>query len=186
MLFRSLAERDVAAIYRVQSSGKVRMSVHPEAHDGLGVSCYAWMTSPLRRYIDLINQWQLVASLEGRRPPFARNAEALLTAMRAYEVTHARYDEHQRAMEHYWCLRWLVQERLNAAEGVVVREGTVRLDGMPLTVRVPSLPDFEPGTRVRLEIGEIDLVERTAACVYRETIGGGNGPGQLATLPSDA
>ena len=51
-----LAERDVAAIYRVQASGKVRMSVHPEAHDGLGVSCYAWMTSPLRRYIDLVNQ----------------------------------------------------------------------------------------------------------------------------------
>ncbi len=181
-----LAERDVAAIYRVQSSGKVRMSVHPEAHDGLGVSCYSWMTSPLRRYIDLINQWQLVASLEGRRPPFTRNAEALLTAMRAYEVTHARYDEHQRAMEHYWCLRWLVQERVGAAEGVVVREGTVRLDGMPLTVRVPSLPEFEPGTRVRLEIGEIDLVERTAACVYRETIDGGDGPGELATLPSDA
>jgi exoribonuclease-2 len=181
-----LAERDVAAIYRVQSSGKVRMSVHPEAHDGLGVSCYAWMTSPLRRYVDLINQWQLVASLEGRRPPFTRNAEVLLSAMRAYEVTHARYDEHQRAMEHYWCLRWLVQERVSAAEGVVVREGTVRLDGMPLTVRVPSLPDFELGTRVRLEIGEIDLVERTVACVYRETIDGGSGPGELAALPSDA
>ncbi|MGA7984928.1 MAG: RNB domain-containing ribonuclease [Burkholderiales bacterium] len=181
-----LAERDVAAIYRVQSSGKVRMSVHPEAHDGLGVSCYSWMTSPLRRYIDLINQWQLVASLEGRRPPFARNAEALLTAMRAYEVTHARYDEHQRAMEHYWCLRWLVQERVSAVEGVVVREGTVRLDGMPLTVRVPSLPDCELGTRVRLEVGEIDLVERTAACVYRESITGGDGPGELAMLPSDA
>jgi len=181
-----LAERDVAAIYRVQSSGKVRMSVHPEAHDGLGVSCYAWMTSPLRRYVDLINQWQLVASLEGRRPPFTRNAEALLTAMRAYEVTHARYDEHQRAMEHYWCLRWLVQERVSAAQGVVVREGTVRLDGMPLTVRVPSLPEFEAGTRVRLDIGEIDLVERTVVCLYRETIDGGNGPGELAALPSGA
>jgi exoribonuclease-2 len=180
-----LAERDVAAIYRVQSSGKVRMSVHPESHDGLGVSCYAWMTSPLRRYVDLINQWQLVASLEGRRPPFTRNAEALLSAMRAYEVTHARYDEHQRSMEHYWCLRWLVQERVSSAAAVVVREGTVRLDGMPLTVRVPSLPDPEPGTRVRLDIGEIDLVERTVACVYRETINGGNEPGDPASIPSD-
>ncbi|MGH8745625.1 MAG: ribonuclease catalytic domain-containing protein, partial [Burkholderiales bacterium] len=180
-----LAERDVAAIYRVQSSGKVRMSVHAEAHDGLGVSCYAWMTSPLRRYIDLINQWQLAASLEGRRPPFARNAESLLTAMRAYEVTHARYDEHQRAMEHYWCLRWLVQERISVAEGVVVREGTVRLDGMPLTVRVPSLPDVESGTRVRLDIGEIDLVERTAACVYRETTDDRGGPRGIAALPND-
>jgi len=178
-----LAERDVAAIYRVQASGKVRMSVHPEAHDGLGVSCYAWMTSPLRRYIDLVNQWQLSASLAGRRPPFTRNAEALLTAMRAYEVTHARYDEHQRAMEHYWCLRWLVQERVRSAEAVVVREGTVRFDGMPLTVRVPSLPDFEPGTRVRVEVGEIDLVERTVSCVYREVLDRDNGPGELAALP---
>src|SRR6267378_3431647 len=42
-----LAGRDVAAIYRVQSTGKVRLSVHPEAHEGLGVSCYAWMSSPL-------------------------------------------------------------------------------------------------------------------------------------------
>ena len=57
---------------------------------------------------------------------------------------------------------------------------------MPLTVRVPSLPEFEPGTRVRLEIGEIDLVERTAACIYRETIDSGDGQGELAIRPSDA
>jgi exoribonuclease-2 len=106
--------------------------------------------------------------------------------MRAYEVTHARYDEHQRTMEHYWCLRWLVQERAGSAEAVVVREGTVRFEGMPLTVRVPSLPDCEPGTRVRLEVGEIDLVERTVACTYRETLVGGEGPGELAALPGDA
>jgi exoribonuclease-2 len=178
-----LAERDVAAIYRVQASGKVRMSVHPEAHDGLGVSCYAWMTSPLRRYIDLVNQWQLAASLAGRRPPFARNSEVLLTAMRAYEVTHARYDEHQRAMEHYWSLRWLVQERIESADAVVVREGTVRFDGMPLTARVHSLPDFEPGTRVKVEIGEIDLVERTVSCAYRETLDPDSAKGERAVLP---
>jgi len=60
-----LAERDVAALYRVQSAGKVRMSVHPEPHDGLGLACYAWMSSPLRRYADLVNQWQLAAALGG-------------------------------------------------------------------------------------------------------------------------
>jgi exoribonuclease-2 len=176
-----LAERDVAAIYRVQSSGKVRMSTYPEAHDGLGVACYAWMTSPLRRYVDLINQWQLGASLAGRRPPFARNSEALLTAMRAYEVTHARYDEHQRAMETYWCLRWLLQEKLTSAEALVLREGVVRVEGLPLTLRVPSLPDLEPGTRVRLDLGEIDLVERSAVCVYRETLPGAAAAGDVPT-----
>ena len=82
-----LAERDVAGIYRVQSSGKVRLSVHAETHEGLGVSSYAWMSSPLRRYVDLVNQWQLIAASRGQRAPFARNSEALLAALRAFEVT---------------------------------------------------------------------------------------------------
>jgi len=167
-----LAERDVAAIYRVQTSGKVRMSVHPEAHEGLGVSCYAWTTSPLRRYVDLVNQWQLVAALEGRRAPFGRSAETLLSAMRAFELVYARYAEHQRAMESYWCLRWLLQEGIAQAEAVVLRERVVRFAALPLTVAVPSLPALEPGARVRIGIGEIDLIERSVACTYRETLGG--------------
>ena len=69
-----LAEKDLAGIYRVQSSGKVRLSVHPETHEGLGVASYAWMTSPLRRYVDLVNQWQLVAGLRGQRLAGGNNA----------------------------------------------------------------------------------------------------------------
>src|SRR3954471_14600080 len=136
-----LAERDVAAIYRVQSTGKVRLSVHPEAHEGLGIACYAWMSSPLRRYVDLVNQWQLAASLLGRRPPFTRTSEGLLTAMRAFEITYARYDEHQRVMETYWSLRWLMQEGREDVQGSVIRENLVRLEGMPMVIRVSSLPE---------------------------------------------
>src|SRR5437773_1581417 len=167
-----LAERDVAAIYRVQSTGKVRLSVHPEAHEGLGVACYAWMTSPLRRYVDLLNQWQLVAALEGRRPPFARNSDALLSALRAFEVTAARYDEHQRAMETFWSLRWLLQEEIRSIEAVVLRENLVRFLGVPLVTRVPSLPEAAPGARVRLELKAVDLLERSVSAVYRETLHG--------------
>jgi exoribonuclease-2 len=166
-----LAERGVAAIYRVQSSGKVQFSVHPESHQGLGVACYAWLTSPLRRYVDLVNQWQLAATLAGRKAPFTRTSEALLAALRAFEVTYARYDEHQRAMETYWCLRWLQQEGVAEADATVLREGLVRFDGLPLTARVSSLPDLEPGARVRLAVPEIDLLERTARCVWRATLG---------------
>jgi len=166
-----LAERDVAAIYRVQSTGKVRLSVHPEAHEGLGVACYAWMTSPLRRYIDLVNQWQLVAAVAGRRAPFARNSEGLLTALRAFEVVYARYDEHQRGMEHYWCLRWLVQEQVKAIEATVLRENLVRFAGLPLVARVPSMPELEPGTRVRVEVRDVDLLERTLQCMYLSSLG---------------
>ena len=165
-----LAERDVAAIYRVQTSGKVRFSVHPEAHEGLGVSCYAWVSSPLRRYVDLVNQWQLVAVLEGRRPPFGRSADTLLSAMRAFELTHARYAEHQRAMEGYWCLRWLLQEGVEQAEAVVLRDRVVRFAAVPLTASVPSLPALESGTRVRIRISDVDLIERAVSCSYLETL----------------
>jgi exoribonuclease-2 len=165
-----LAERDVAAIYRVQSTGKVRLSVHPEPHEGLGVRSYAWMSSPLRRYVDLVNQWQLVAALRGRRAPFGRTSEGLLSAMGAFELTYARYDEHQRAMETYWSLRWLLQEGIHEVDGTVLRENLVRLDGAPLVVRVPSLPDTAAGARVRLAVKSIDLLERVIDCTYRESL----------------
>lgn len=165
-----LAERDVAGIYRVQSTGKVRLSVHPEPHEGLGVRSYAWMSSPLRRYVDLVNQWQLVAALQGRRPPFGRTSEALLAAMRAFEITYAGYDEHQRGMETYWSLRWLMQEGMKELDATVVRENLVRVDGLPLVFRVPSLPEAAASARVRLAVKSIDLLERTIECTYRETL----------------
>jgi exoribonuclease-2 len=165
-----LAERDVAALYRVQSSGKVRMSVHAEAHEGLGLACYAWMTSPLRRYVDLVNQWQLVAALAARKPPFARSSEVLLGALRAFEVTAARLDEYQESLEHYWCLRWLVQESTAEVEAEVLRESLVRVAALPLVARVPSLPALAPGTRVRLSVDGVDLLERAVSLTYRETL----------------
>jgi len=165
-----LAERDVAALYRVQAAGKVRMSVHAEAHEGLGVGCYAWMSSPLRRYVDLVNQWQLVAALAARKPPFARTSETLLGALRAFEVTYARLDEFQRTMENYWCLRWLLQENLSEVRADVLRENLVRVQGLPLTARVPSLPPLAPGAQVRLQVDAVDLLERSVALTYRETL----------------
>lgn len=165
-----LAERDVAAIYRVQSTGKVRLSVHPEPHEGLGLRCYAWMSSPLRRYVDLLNQWQLVAALQGRRAPFGRTSEALLTAMRAFEITYAGYDEHQRGMETYWSLRWLLQEGVQELEATVLRENVVRVEGLPLILRVPSLPETASNVRVRLAVKSVDLLERVLDCIYRETL----------------
>jgi len=166
-----LAERDVAAIYRVQSTGKVRFSVHPEPHEGLGLGCYAWMSSPLRRYVDLVNQWQLIAALSGRRAPFTRNSDGLLTALRAFEITAARFDEHQQAMEDYWSLRWLLQEGVTSTPAMVLRESLVRFEGLPLVARVPSLPALDPGTRVTLEIKAVDLIERNVSCVFREVLG---------------
>jgi exoribonuclease-2 len=165
-----LEDAGVAGIYRSQSAGKVRMSTAALPHDGLGVDQYAWCTSPLRRYVDLINQWQLLACLQGATPPFAVSSESLLAAMRDFELAYAAYNEFQRSMERYWCLRWLLQEGCEAVTGQVMREGLVKIDAIPLYVRVPSLPPCESGTRVRLGLESVDLLELEARWRYSEML----------------
>jgi exoribonuclease-2 len=164
---RDLAESGVAGIYRVQDGGKVRMSTVPAGHQGLGVASYAWASSPLRRYVDLVNQRQLISLVRGEAPPYRATDEPLLAAMRDFEFAHEAYGEFQRQMERYWCLRWLIQEGRSLASATVLRENLVRFDELPLVLRVPSLPALDSGTQVELEIGGIDLLELTLRCEFR-------------------
>jgi exoribonuclease-2 len=164
---RLLADRGVPAIYRTQSNGKVRMTTVPSPHQGLGVAHYIWASSPLRRYIDLLNQWQLLACVSATAPPFGKNSADLLAAMREFELTYAAYDQFQSKMEHYWCLRWLLQEQVTLASAQVLRDNLVKFEGIPLYIRVPSLPDLGMGTRVLLEIEGIDLIDNSVKARYK-------------------
>jgi exoribonuclease II len=164
---RLLADRGVPAIYRTQSNGKVRMTTVASPHQGLGVSHYVWASSPLRRYIDLLNQWQLLACLSATAPPFGKNSADLLAAMREFELTYAAYDQFQSKMEHYWCLRWLLQEQVTLSTAQVLRDNLVKFEGIPLYVRVPSLPDLDMGSRVLLEIEGIDLIDNSVKARYK-------------------
>ncbi len=163
-----LRDAGIPALYRVQTAGKVRMSTVAAAHEGLGVECYAWSSSPLRRYCDLLNQWQLIALLRQEPPPFPPKSADLLAAMRDFELTYAAYAEFQRGMERYWCLRWLLQDGASEALGHVLREALVRLEAIPLVLRVPSLPELQRGARVCLDIEGIDLLEAELRPRYRE------------------
>ncbi|WP_333843989.1 ribonuclease catalytic domain-containing protein [Pelomicrobium sp.] len=154
---RQLAEAGFAAIYRAQGAAGVRMTTVPSPHQGLGVAQYAWASSPLRRYVDLVNQRQLIALVSGEAPAYAPGDEALLAVLRDFELTYEAYGEFQRTMERYWCLRWLLQEGVGLTGAEVQRENVVKVDRIPLYVRVPSLPELKPGTRVRIEVGEVDL-----------------------------
>ena len=171
-----LAEKGITAIYRAQTAGKVRMTTSPLPHEGLGVAQYAWSSSPLRRYVDLINQWQLIACINGDTPHFKAKSDALFAAMRDFELTYSSYAEFQRGMERYWCLRWLRQKALETIDATVRRENLVKLDQLPIVMRVPSLPDLKPGSRVRLSVEGIDPLTLDLGCRYLETLGEENTP----------
>ena len=151
-----LAQNEIPGIYRAQQGGKVYMTIHPDPHQGLGVAQYAWSTSPLRRAVDLVNQRQMLALLEGSEPPYSRTGEALTVTMRDFELAHNSYNEFQNRMERYWCLRWLIQEQISEIPATVWRENLVRLDGLPFITKVSGLPELAPGSRVQLKVGRID------------------------------
>ncbi len=165
-----LAEKGIPAIYRAQTAGKVRMTTSPLPHDGLGVAQYAWSSSPLRRYVDLLNQWQLIACLNGDTPHFNAKSDALFAAMRDFDLTYSAYAEFQRGMERYWCLRWLRQENVQTIEATIRRDNLAKLDHLPIIQRVASAPDLKPGQRIRLSIESIDTMTLELGCRYLETL----------------
>ena len=160
----------IPGLYRAQGGGKVRMTTVAAPHEGLGVDCYAWTSSPLRLYVALVNQWQIISVLQGTPPAFAPKSAELMAAMRDFELTYAEYAEFQRGMERYWCLRWLRQHGRGEVEATVLRENVVRLAEIPLVIRVPSMPLQMPGSRVKLVVERTDLLDVEVEARFVQTL----------------
>lgn len=155
-----LEEHGTAGIYRSQRMGRVRMSTTPGPHDGLGVIRYAWSTSPLRRYVDLVNQRQMISVVLGEAPVYLGNDSDLFTIVSQFDNLYTLYGDFQTRMERYWSLRWILQENLQIIEAIVVKGDLVRIEGLPFMQRVPGLPeDLERGRKVELRILGCDLVD---------------------------
>ena len=166
-----LHEHGVPGIYRTQGSGngwaarmQVRMLTHAAPHQGLGVDQYAWSTSPLRRYTDLVNQWQILACLKhGVTAPLvapfkARDAD-LFAIVSAFDAAYAAYADFQNIMEHYWCLRWLSQHEARKVQAVQIKDDLLKLVDIPLIL--PMVGVKHPrGTQLTIELiswDEVDL-----------------------------
>lgn len=165
-----LDEAGVPGIYRVQGGGKVRMQLQAAPHEGLGLDHYAWSSSPLRRYVDLVNQRQIIAVTQGEAPTYAKNDTRLFSVLRGFELAYDAYNDHQRRMERYWCLRWLTQEGVSAIEASVIRENLIRIEGLPLVLRMTGAPALNPGDRVRVQLGVPDLLDIEVPCQYEATL----------------
>ena len=161
-----LDEKLVPGLYRTQTAGKVKMSTHAAPHEAMGLSHYAWSSSPLRRYVDLVNQWQLISVLRETPPPFAPKSADLFAILGAFDTAYTTYNEFQQNMERYWCLRWLEQEGLIGTGATVqalrVREEVVRLTTIPLYLKVGGLPEVVPNGELTLELKRIDTWEVSA------------------------
>ncbi|MGG7604474.1 ribonuclease catalytic domain-containing protein [Massilia sp. BKSP1R2A-1] len=167
-----LHDSGVPGIYRSQGPGaggwnakiQVRMVTHAAPHQGLGVDQYAWSTSPLRRYTDLVNQWQILACAANgvTAPlvaPFKHRDATLFAIVSSFDAAYAAYNDFQQNMERYWCLRWLGQEQAKQVDAVVLKDEIVRLVEIPLVVRLTGMPSAPRGAQVKLDIVRWDEVD---------------------------
>ena len=156
-----LASCGLPGIYRSQQMGRVRMSTQALPHEAIGVPQYAWCTSPLRRYVDLVNQWQLIAAIEHgvSAPlvaPFKPRDADLFAIIGGFEAQYVAWNDFQNNMERFWCLRWLQQQQITTCTATVLKEDLIRLNNAPLVARLPGLPQLGRGQQIELHITGAD------------------------------
>ena len=160
-----LAELSVPGIYRSQPSLapgiKVRMSTKPLPHAGMGVKQYTWATSPLRRYVDLVNQWQIIACARHGRTaalaaPFKPKDADLFSIISAFDAAYTAYNDFQHTIERYWTLRYLAQEGWSELAATVMKDGLVRAESLPLVFRALGAEALPRGARVRVRLTGMD------------------------------
>jgi exoribonuclease-2 len=109
--------------------------------------------------VDLINQRQLVALIRNETPPYPKRSPVLNEIARRFDLTYDAYNEFQRNLERYWCLRYLEQEGIAQFEGVTIRDELVRANGLPLVVKLKKNPELPPRTPVKIQVGTLNYWE---------------------------
>jgi exoribonuclease-2 len=160
-----LGELGVPGIYRSQASLapgiKVRMGTKPAPHAGMGVAQYTWATSPLRRYVDLVNQWQIIAcarhgKMAALAAPFKPKDAQLFSIISGFDAAYSAYNGFQSGIERYWTLRHLQQQGITELTAAVMKDGLVRADALPLVFRALGCESLPRNSHVRVRITGLD------------------------------
>ena len=162
-----LAEHGVPGIYRSQASMapgvKVRMGTKALPHAGIGVKSYAWSTSPLRRYVDLVNQWQIISVVRHGRTaalaaPFKPKDTELFAIISGFDAAYSAYNGFQAGIERYWTLKYIQQNGITELCASAFKDNLVRADDLPLVLPAAGAQGLPRGARVRVRLGEIDEI----------------------------
>ena len=165
---RYAATNRIPIIYRVQpqlgggdiASLRPRLSLHPEYHAGIGLGFYAQLSSPIRRYADLVLQRQMLGALANRDPqtPPIYTVDELLTVLAGAENAEASGRELERRAKRYWTLRYLERHAVDGPIlAYVAREGQ-SAELADFAVRgtlhgAPTLPNQMP---IRVQVSRVD------------------------------
>ncbi|HIE00738.1 MAG TPA: RNB domain-containing ribonuclease [Thiotrichaceae bacterium] len=98
--------------------GRSSLSLQPSGHSGLGLSMYTQLSSPLRRFADLVMQRQLMAHLVGEELPY--DQEELLKVLETAERTarESRFVENEAKKR--WLMQYLKQTWKNQPLNVLI------------------------------------------------------------------
>ncbi len=137
------------------------MSITPARHTGLGLDTYTQVTSPIRRYTDLLAHFQLKAHLRGDPLPFS--AEQLQEVM--LSVTTAAYEATlvERQTNRYWGLEYLRRHADQVWQALVLRWlqehnnlGLILLEDLGLELVMRFKRSVSLGDRLEVQVSHVD------------------------------
>ena len=158
-------EGDIAHAVGITEMFKLRkkfkpsaLRVSPDVHSGLGVDAYSRVTSPLRRYIDLLAHQQLRAFLKKER--LLNTDEVLARASTAFEQEKLM-QRIERASNKHWKLVYLLQHPQWQGTGTVYeirkREIFLFIEELSMEVSLPTAAGIELDQALRIRLDSVNL-----------------------------
>lgn len=100
---------------------KSKLSVYPQSHAGLGLDHYTQLTSPIRRYLDLVLQRQMLAHFSGDPLPY--EMQQMMEILGTYQAAESDIRAAERQANRLFTLRFLEQNHNESVfEAVVVKD----------------------------------------------------------------
>jgi exoribonuclease II len=137
------------------------MSTSPSRHAGLGLNTYSQVTSPIRRYTDLISHFQIKAHLRGDELPFT--VERLQEVMLGLGTNIYEANMLERQTNRYWTLEYFNRSTEREWDAIFLR--WLREDeslalimiedlGIELAMKFPRWADI--GERIQVQVVLVD------------------------------
>ena len=154
------SENPIFHIYRQRRLfSRAELCSAPKPHCSLAITNYTTVTSPIRRYSDLIVQRQLKHALATDSPFYTK--EALDRLITGISTTQAQIFTIQRKWTRYWIFKYIEQEDIETLDALVLdknpRYAHLLLPDFLLEInaQVPENHKFQQGDNVRIRVEKI-------------------------------